>query len=588
MRYLACVVALAISGGVLAAPAAPASLADDGVLAALTDELDQSKKQLKGKGDEAPYYVSYRVWDAQMYNLSASYGALESGLEDDDPLSGRHRLLDVSVRVGSPKLDNTHKVRGGFGGFRMSAAEALPIDDDRGALEVGIWHATDRAWKGAVMQFFRVKANKAVKVAEEDEADDFSVEKPQVNVEPLATWKLDRKAWKRRLEDLSALFKDHPFILHSAVMLNATSGGRYFVDSDGARIRQPESNARLMVMGTVRADDGMDLPLYEDFTAAAPDQLPPDKEIAERIQVLIRRLEALRTAPTVEPYSGPAIIMNRAAAVFFHEIFGHRIEGHRQKDEDEGRTFAKKLNQKVVPDFISVSDDPTRRQFNSVFLNGYYRFDDEGVPAQRVSLVEKGVLKGFLLGRSPLNAMPSSNGHGRAQPGLQPVARQGNLIVDSTSRVPFPKLRQMLIDEVKKRGKPYGLMFEDISGGFTFTRTGMLPQAFKVMPLVVWRVYPDGRPDELVRGVDIVGTPLQSFEKILATGDDDAVFNGFCGAESGMVPVSAVAPSLLVGEIEVERKARGHDRPPLLPPPLHPNAVWPLASTARPSPEKPQ
>jgi TldD protein len=238
----------------------------------------------------------------------------------------------------------------------------------------------------------------------------------------------------------------------------------------------------------------------------------------------------------------------------------------------------------VVPDFISVNDDPTMQKFHETYLNGYYEFDDEGVPAQRAALVDHGVLKGFLMERSPIKSFPHSNGHGRAQPGLAPVARQGNLIVDSTNRVPFPKLREALIQEVKKRGKPYGLMFESISGGFTFTRTGYLPQAFKVMPLVVWRVYPDGRPDELVRGVDIVGTPLQSFEKILTTGDDDAVFNGVCGAESGWVPVSAVAPSLLVGEIEVERKAKGHDRPPLLPPPNLPDANWPVSSLSAAAP----
>jgi TldD protein len=562
------------------APASAADGRDDVVLQALTNQIEVAMRELRGKGDESPYYVSYRIRDAQTYNLSAAYGAIESGAESDDPMTGRHRVLDVSVRVGSPKLDSTHKVRGGMGGFNAGGGvESLPIEDDRAALEVGMWRATDRAWKSAVKQFFQVKANKAVRVAEEDQADDFSVEKAQIHIEPRSSWKLDRKAWKSRLEKLSALFKSHPFILHSTVALNGTTGSTYFVDSDGARIRQSDSSIRLMITGAVRADDGMDLPMYEDFSARSPDQLPSDAVLASRAQALIARLEALRTAPTVEPYSGPAIIMNRAAGVFFHEIFGHRVEGHRQKDEEGGRTFAKKLNQHVVPDFISVSDDPTQAKFHDTFLNGYYAFDEEGVQAQRVPLVKDGVLVGFLMGRSPIKSFAHSNGHGRAQAGLPPVARQGNLIVDSTNRVPFPKLREMLISETKKRGKPYGMMFENISGGFTFTGAGRLPQAFKVIPLVVWRVYPDGRPDELVRGVDMVGTPLQSFEKILATGDDDDVFNGFCGAESGMLPVAAVAPSLLVGEIEVERKAKGHDRPPILPPPLHAQSAWPVASS---------
>jgi hypothetical protein len=342
----------------------------------------------------------------------------------------------------------------------------------------------------------------------------------------------------------------------------------YFVDSEGARVREGRFYARVMIAGAVKADDGMDLDLYDSFEAKSPDQLPSEAQVEEHIRALITRLEALRVAKVVEPYSGPAIISNRAAAVFFHEIFGHRVEGHRQKDEDEGHTFTRKVGQQVLPEFLSVVDDPTRATYGKTYLNGYYQFDDEGVPAQSAKLVENGVLKGFLLGRSPIDGFPRSNGHGRAQPGMQPVARQGNLIVESSKSMPFAKLRELLIEEAKRRGKPYGLIFDDIAGGFTFTRAGSLPQAFKVMPLIVTRVFADGRPDELVRGVDIVGTPLTSFEKILATGDDPAVFNGYCGAESGFVPVSGVAPSLLVAEIEVERRAKGHERPPLLPPPL--------------------
>jgi predicted Zn-dependent protease len=227
----------------------------------------------------------------------------------------------------------------------------------------------------------------------------------------------------------------------------------------------------------------------------------------------------------------------------------------------------------VLPEFLTVFDDPTRRFFGEVPLNGFYLYDEEGQPAQRASLIEKGVLKGFLMGRSPLKDFAHSNGHGRAQPGLPPVSRQGNLVVESSRQLPPAQLRELLLSEVKKRGKPYGLIFEEISGGFTNTRAGGAPQAFKVIPLVVTRVYADGRPDELVRGVDMVGTPLASFEKIVATGDDADVFNGFCGAESGWVPVSAVSPSLLVSDIEVEKKGKHFDRGPILPSPLTPGGA---------------
>jgi predicted Zn-dependent protease len=277
-------------------------------------------------------------------------------------------------------------------------------------------------------------------------------------------------------------------------------------------------------------------------------------------------LSRLLKAPEAEPFVGPAIFSGRAAGVFFHEIFGHRVEGHRQKDESEGQTFTKSVGTRVLPDFLSVVFDPTRKKIGGLDLNGWYDYDDEGVKARPVSAVENGVLKTFLMSRSPIKGFEQSNGHGRRQPGLEVVSRQSNLIVESSNAVPEPRLRQMLNDEVKKQNRPYGLYFRDITGGFTTTQRAGL-QAFKVIPVIVYRVYADGRPDELVRGADIVGTPLASFSKILATSDKPEVFNGYCGAESGSVPVSAVAPAILVSEIEIEKKAKSNDRPPLLPEP---------------------
>jgi predicted Zn-dependent protease len=277
-------------------------------------------------------------------------------------------------------------------------------------------------------------------------------------------------------------------------------------------------------------------------------------------------VSALLRAPEAEPFVGPAIFSGRAAGVFFHEIFGHRVEGHRQKDESEGQTFTKSVGTKVLPDFLSVVFDPTRRKMGAVDLNGWYDYDDEGVKGQRVTVVDKGVLKTFLMSRSPIRGFDHSNGHGRRQPGFEVVSRQSNLLVESANAVTEAALRQMLVGEIKKQNKPYGLYFRDITGGFTTTeRTGL--QAFKVIPVMVYKVYADGRPDELVRGADIVGTPLASFAKILATSDKPEVFNGYCGAESGSVPVSAVSPAILVSEIEIEKKAKSQDRPPLLPEP---------------------
>jgi predicted Zn-dependent protease len=361
--------------------------------------------------------------------------------------------------------------------------------------------------------------------------------------------------------------RDFPLIYNSGISLSGNVQNDYFVNSEGAKLQHGRTYLRILVRANTKAEDGMELSQYRTFSAADEKDLPSEQELKVAFQKVIEQVLALRKAPLVEPYSGPAILMNRASAVFFHEIFGHRIEGHRQKDVEEGQTFTKKIGEEVLPDFLSVHDNPTMMKWGATHLRGYYKFDDEGVPAQDVTLVENGVLKTFLMSRSPVKNFPQSNGHGRAAPGNNVVSRMANTVVYSTKTTSFPELRKMLIEECKKQDKPYGLMFEDITGGFTGTRR-VGAQTFKVLPVVVYRVYADGRGDELVRGVDIVGTPLTSFSKIIYTGDDPDVFNGTCGAESGPVPVSGVSPSILVSEIEVEKRRREQDKPPILPPPI--------------------
>jgi TldD protein len=553
--------------------AAPSAVVDAGapdpLLTALVDELSRSRKSLPSPKDSPLYYLSYRVADLKSVNMWASLGALVGGDDSIDGLSGRARALDVMVRVGTSALDNTHRTRGvGNWSADLGALGRLPVDDDPQALRIALWRATDKAWKSATRQLIQVKTNIAVKVQEEDTAPDFSADRSTVAIGPMFEMKFDRQLWAERLKRLSARFKAHPEVLESGVTFYIAGWTSYFVDSEGTRLRQPRSNVRISISGTVKAADGMDLELYDNVESLTPEALPTEEALAARVDALIAKLKALKAAPPVDAYVGPAIITNRAAAVFFHEVLGHRLEGHRQKDADDGQTFTKKMGQRVFPEFMSLVDDPTQRVFGDVVLNGFYAFDEEGQPAQKAVLIDNGVLKGFLMGRSPVKGFPQSNGHGRAQPGRATVARMGNLLVESKKQLPFAQLRAELIAEAKRQNKPYGLLFDEISGGFTNTRTGGLPQAFKVVPLVVTRVYTDGRPDELVRGVDMVGTPLAALERILATGDDFAVFNGYCGAESGWVPVSAVAPSMLVSAIEVERKGKRHERAPLLPSPL--------------------
>ena len=297
--------------------------------------------------------------------------------------------------------------------------------------------------------------------------------------------------------------------------------------------------------------------------------MPSEAVLTEKIETMAKRLTELTRAPLAEPFVGPAILSGRAAGVFFHEILGHRLEGHRQKDEEEGRTFKEKVGTRIMPVFISVVDDPSCTRLNGIELSGAYKYDDEGIASRKTVLVDNGVLKTFLMSRTPVEGIPHSNGHGRCDYVNAPCARQGNLMViaDGERRVSPDELKEMLRQEAKRQGKPYGLYFDEMAGGSTFTQADQ-PQLYKLYPLVVTRVYADGRPDELIRGVDIVGTPLASLENILGAADDLGVFNGVCGAESGSVPVSASSPSLLIHTIEVQRKPKSDDKPALLPPPV--------------------
>jgi predicted Zn-dependent protease len=443
----------------------------------------------------------------------------------------------------------------------------LPVDDDPVATRHAIWLRTDETFKDAVKRLAQVKANLKVKVEEEDPSDDFSREPPSVYVGEWVGHGYDHDALVARVKAWSRPFRDHPEIYGSSVSLSGTDTNKLAVNSEGSRLQHGRGWWRIAISASTIAEDGMELSQGHTFDAYSPDGLPDDEEVFAAVNQVIEDVLALREAPIVDPYTGPAILMNRSTGVFFHEIFGHRMEGHRQKDVEEGQTFAKKIGKKVLPEFLSVVDDPTLRTFNGVELNGYYAFDDQCVPAQPAHLVENGILKTFLMSRSPTRGINQSNGHGRRQAGMTPVARMGNTILNSDRQVPYQRLREMLIEECKKQGKEFGLIFKDISGGFTTTRRWS-PQAFKVIPILVYRVYPDGRPDELVRGVDIVGTPLTSFSSILATADDPGIFNGVCGAESGAVPVSAIAPSILVEQIEIEKKQKAQDRPPILDAPI--------------------
>src|SRR5277367_3132384 len=528
----------------------------DPVMKVMQAELARATADL-GKTDSAPYYMSYTVYDQNLVVLVGAYGSL---LTD---ASLQRRQADVVMRVGAPALDNTHGQSRSTG----MTSGTLPIGDDQDAIARVLWELSDREYKRAAPAFLNVRTNTAVRAEEEDKSPDFSKETPEThlgNVMPPPAF--DRTAWGGEVSRLSGAFRKYPDIYFATVVVQVTDSNSRMVSSEGSAIETPSATTRVIMEAQTRADDGMELLRVETFQAPSVAGLPSESVLNAKIDKMAEDLKALKNAPVAEPYDGPALLSGRAAAVFFHEVLGHRMEGHRQKDEDEGQTFTKKVGQEVLPKFLSVTDDPTTHEVVGVKLAGSYDFDNEGVPAQRVEVIKDGVLKNFLLSRMPIKDFSQSNGHGRNQPGLMPTGRQGNLIVTSTQSVPEAEMRQKLIDEVKKQNKPYGLYFDDIQGGLTLT-TRSLPQAFQVLPVIVYKVYADGRPDELVRGVDIVGTPLAALTRIMLTGDQQHVFNGVCGAESGQVPVSAVAPAMLFSEMEVQKRQHSHDRPPILPPP---------------------
>ena len=528
------------------------------VLGVMEHELDRSVKKLAQQPTPL-YFLSYEITEEKSSYVRASFGTISASSDSE------RRLLDIDLRVGDYSLDNTHPIRERFGsGSRRFSQLEIPVSGID-ALRNILWYQTDRKFKDAIERLTMVKANVQVKVKEEDRAADFSAEPPEQALEDPHSLSLDRSIWEDKLKQYTSPFSQSNHIYAADAALSASVVTRWYVNSEGSKIRTAESRARLTISALTKAEDGMELPRYESFFSFDLTGLPDDREVMEKVHAMIRDLEALRVAPIADPYTGPAILSGRASGVFFHEILGHRVEGHRQKSEQDSQTFKKMLGQRVLPETFTVVFDPTVRRIGPTDLAGSYRFDNQGVKAQRVAVIEDGTLKRFLMSRTPIDSFSQSNGHGRKQAGYAPVSRQSNLFVEVSKPHSREALKAMLIERLNAENKEFGLFFEDIQGGFTTTGR-MLPNAFNVLPIMVYRIYADGR-EELVRGVDLIGTPLTTFSKVAAASDQIEVFNGTCGAESGGVPVSAASPAILVSQIEVQKKEKSIERLPLLPAP---------------------
>ena len=527
----------------------------DSILRTLTEELNYSMVQLKQKPVPA-YFMSLRMQDSQTLAITSAFG---SSVVNDD----HSRFIVPNIRIGSKELDNYKFENQGIDDPNNRGAGGDAVCLSGGPLRQyrdEIWNSAMNRYKTAVRRYEEATAKSKTDAEFEDKAPCFSDAPVESYYEvALAPWVVDTLAWKNKLNKVSSVFKECRMLEDGSVNAEFTTLRTYIVNSDGTSVVQNRRCVRIMLSAMILATDGMQCPLYEDFFGFSEDELPSEEVLVARARNLVERLLALREAPLADPYAGPAILSGSASGVFFHEIFGHRLETHRMKKG--GETFKRMVGEKVLPASFSVYCDPTQKYYGKQALNGSYIYDDEGVKARRVQNVENGVLKDFLTCRIPIDGFPSSNGHGRASGGNDPVARQSNLVVETSQPYTEAQLREMLIKEAKKQGKEYGYFFRTVTSGFT--RTDYI-NAFNVTPVEVFRIYVDGRKDELVRGVNLIGTPLSMFSNITAAGDTPSTFTGSCGAESGWVPVSATSPYIYVSKVETQRSIEQKMVPPAL------------------------
>jgi len=563
---LALALATSDPGHAVAAPTREAAPGDARVatLDAMRAELSRSMERLRLQGYEAPYFLAYQVKESVRHEVAARFGAV---FADDDR---RERNLFVDLRVGSYELDSSGEDENvlvlGQDGPSWFAPKEAPLDGDPTALRNSLWLATDERYKEALASYFKKKSREVYRQAEPDRAASFTREEPIRQVAPEVPFPFDAERWRAVSREITLLFRDHPDIFDASLKVQADKQIRWFTSSEGHAVVTESAIYGIHLAGMTRAPDGQLLEDGRDFYARTEAGLPSREALSAAVRDVVAELEALRGAPAIDPYTGPAILEPEATGVLFHEAVGHRLEGERLDDDKEGQTYRGQVGRMVLPPFLTIVDDPTLDAVNGVALNGRYDVDDQGVRARRTVLVRDGRLETYLLSRKPVKPFTHSNGHGRSQGSRTPMARMSNLLVESAKRVPAAELKRMLMAEARRQGKPYGLVIRDITGGNTNTMSWGY-QAFKGTPRLVYRVDATTGKEELVRGVELVGTPLTSVNKVLATGETQKVFNGFCGAESGYVPVSTVAPASLVGEIELQRVAKANDRAPLLPAP---------------------
>jgi TldD protein len=516
------------------------SASNDPVLQAMHAELDRSKSQLKLEQMGTPYYVDYRVMELDDFSAEAAYGALRNNVRT------QIRYLRVVVRLGNYKQDS-------FYGQGQGTVEILPLGSDVLALRHQLWLATDQAYKAATEALTEKQAHLKDFTVEQP-VDDFSPADPVKSLAPHASLEVDPKPWLKRLEEASSLSKNDPAVESFSSWLNFRVVTRYFINTEGAEVRDSRSLNELGIAGSTQAADGMRLDRNWLYTSGDLKELPPQKEFLDMGTQLIQTMKALREAPLAdEEYHGPVLFSAEAASSIFADLVGDNVLGLKPDLGQSARTkgaWATSLKTRVLPEFISVDDDPTMASMDGKVLLGHYDVDDEGVKAARVPVIENGKLVNYLVSRTPIRDFPASNGHGRARfPANAPGPSLGNLIVKSSEPVPHDQLKAKLIDLCKQRELPYGYFVETLGPRHS--------------PRLLYRVWVKDGHEELVRGGIFGDLDTRSLRNdLIAAGDDVNVDN-----HTQNIPHSILSPSILFDELEVKRENVSKGKLPEYPPP---------------------
>jgi TldD protein len=513
----------------------------DGTMTALEAELTRAM-DLALPGLEKPYFVAIRLVDLQTFQTSAALGTVVS-----EPEMVRQRWVRPEVRVGSWQTDS------------VGGGPRLTVLDDFAALRHDVWLANDEAYKAAVASLARKRAILKNRV-ETDPAADFTQEERVKDLLPARQTALDVGRWRGEIRKLSTIFRDFPAIQEASIDLQVTAGSKYLVTSEGTRLCLPGGLAILSIQASTQASDGAPVRDAAQYIAQRLEDLPDEAELSATVRRVAEKLTALTSAPTVESYTGPVLFTGQASAMLFAQVLLPQLSDRRPAivtEQTRRNDLGDKIGRPVLPTFLTVVDDPTQASFEGRQLVGTYVYDDEGVRARPVALIENGVLKSLLMSRRPSKEIPKSNGHGRGQIQSGFGASPGNVFIRVANGKATSDPRADLLRICKEQGLAFGILVKvlpsPVGGGAGGSMT----------PLEAYRVYPDGR-EELVRGLIPGEVNMRTLKDIVAAGNDPYV-----GSRRSMQgAASIVAPSVLVQEMEFRREPGSRQALPLLASPI--------------------